>query len=214
MKHHLKSLLLITGSFLAMCLLSGCALTQASVSLSYVPQTDVSKVAGAEKVSVAVEVSDVRAIKDKVGAKKNAYGMDMASIVAQEDVPETVKKAIEVELENRGFHMAASNLTVVAELNKFYNDFKIGFWAGDAIAEVTMNIQVKNAGGGIVFSKLITGEGTKPNIQLASGSNAQVALDAALNAAVANLFQEPAFVASLVKSANPSNAAPKTAAAP
>jgi uncharacterized lipoprotein YajG len=214
MKHRLKSLLLITGSFLAMCLLSGCALTQAGVSLSYVPQTDVSKVAGAEKVSVEVEVSDVRAIKDKVGAKKNGYGMEMAAIVAQEDVPETVQKANEVELENRGFHMAAGDLKVLAELNKFYNNFKIGFWAGDAMAEVTMNIQVKNAGGGIIFSKLIAGEGTKPNIQLASGNNAKVALDAALNDAIAKLFQEPAFVASLVKSVNPSNAAPKTAAAP
>jgi uncharacterized lipoprotein YajG len=214
MKQLLKSLLLITGSFLAMCLLSGCALTQASVSLSYVPQTDVSKVAGADKVSVAVEVSDARTIKDKVGAKINSYGMEMAAIIAQEDVPETVKKAIEVELENRGFQVAAGDMTVAAELSKFYNDFKIGFWAGDAMAEVTLNIEVKNASGGIVFSNLITGEGTNPNIQVASGSNAKVALDAALNDAIAKLFQEPAFIDSLVKSANPSNAPLKTASPP
>jgi len=206
MKHLTKYLLLITGSFLAMSLLSGCALTSATVPLSYVPQTDVSKVPGADKVDVAVEVSDIRTIKDKVGAKKNGYGMEMAAIMAQEDVPETVQKAIEVELENRGFHLATNHLTVVAELSKFYNDFKIGFFAGDAKAEVTMNVQVRNPSGNIVYSKLITGEGLNPNIQLSSGKNAKIALDAALNDAIANLFREQAFIDSLVKSANLTNA--------
>jgi len=214
MKHPFKYLLLASGTFLILSLLSGCALTRASIPLSYVPQTDVSKVPGADKVDVAVEVCDVRTIKDKVGVKKNGYGMEMAAIVSESDVPETVKKAIEVELENRGFHLATNNFTVLAELSKFYNDFKIGFWAGDAKAEVTMNVEIKNPNGNILYSKMITGEGMNPNIQLASGSNAKVALDAALNDAVARLFQEPAFIESLVKSVNPTNAPPQTASSP
>jgi uncharacterized lipoprotein len=214
MKYQLKYLPLITGSFLTVLLLSGCALTKDYISLSYMPQSNVSKVVGADKVSVNVEVSDVRTIKDKVGAKKNGYGMEMAPIISQDDVGKTVQNAIEVELKNRGFHVAPGDITVVAELSKFYNDFKIGFWAGDAVAEVTMNIQVKNAEGGIVFSKLIDGQGTNPKIQLASGNNAKVALNAALNDAVAKLFQEPAFTESLVKSAKPSNASSKTPGPP
>ena len=66
-----------------------------------------------------------------------------------------------------------------------------------------MNIQVKNTGGGIVFSKLVTGQGTNSNIQLCTGSNAKVALDAALQDAVAKLFLDPAFTESLVKAAKP-----------
>ena len=63
---------------------------------------------------------------------------------SEEDVVSLLKRAIELELENRGFHLGAGKVLVFMELSKFYNDFKIGFWAGDAVAELVMNAQVKN----------------------------------------------------------------------
>src|ERR1017187_5176054 len=203
MKTLTRQFILIGTGFFAVTFFSGCAITKDYVSLSYVPQANVVKIDGADAVSVNVAVTDIRSIKDKVSAKKNGYGMEMAAIIAKKDVAETLKKAVEVELANRGFHLRGGGVAVAAELSKFYSDFKTGFWSGSAVAEVTMNVQVKKADGSIGFSKLVTGAGVKENLQLASGSNAKVALDAALKAAVGKLFGDTAFVDALLKAARP-----------
>lgn len=194
----------LAGSLLALSLLTGCALTTATIPLSYVPQGNVSKLSGAENVIVTVMVHDQRDRKDSVGAKKNGYGMDMAPIVATNDVAILLKDAIETELTSRGFDLGTSNaVSVVAELNKFYNDFKVGFWAGDAVAEVTMNVLIKNQNGGIIFSKMVSGQGKEPNIQLAGGENARLALNAALKEALEKMFNDQNFIDILLKSKKP-----------
>ena len=74
-------------------------------------------------------------------------------------------------------------------------------WSGDAVAEVTMEEQIKKADGNIAYSKVVSGEGKNPNIQMASGKNAKIALDAALYSAVERLFGDPAFIDTLLKTA-------------
>jgi uncharacterized lipoprotein len=203
MKTLSRQLLLIGTGFFAVTFLSGCALTKDYVSLSYVPQANVVKIDGADAVTVKVDVTDIRSIKDKVSAKKNGYGREMAAIIAKEDVAEILKKAVEVELVNRGFRLSGGGIAVAAELSRFYSDFKMGVWSGSAVAEVTMNVQVKKADGSIGFSKLVTGIGSKEHLQLASGANAKDALDAALKDAVGKLFGDTAFVDALLKTARP-----------
>lgn len=199
MKNTLRRVLFAGAAFLAVSFLSGCALTKDYVSLGYVPQTNVVRVAGAESVPVTVTVKDVRAVKDKVSVKKNGYGMEMAAIIAKEDVAEILKSAIGVELNARGFRLDGGGVALVAELSKFYSDFKTGFWSGKAIAELTMNVQIRKRDGTIGFSKLVNGGGGKERIQLATGSNAKVALDAALRDAVSQLFADSEFIEALLK---------------
>lgn len=182
----------------ALCL-CGCALTKDYVTVAYIPQANVARISGADKVKVQVSVSDLRSIKDRVSAKKNGYGMEMAAIINKEDVADTLKRALEAELSNRGFAMSNGDVLLLAELSKFWNDFKIGFWSGDAVAELTMNVQIKRADGSIAYSKAVTGGGTKPKIQMASGENAKTALNAALQDAVAKVFSDPALTESLLK---------------
>lgn len=179
---------------------TGCALTKAQISINYTPQTNVTKVAGAELVNLIVQVSDLRSAKDRVGAKKNGYGMEMAPIVANEEVTETVRQAVETELKQRGFTIEAGDLLLSIQVIRFYNDFKIGFWAGDAIAELMLETQLRNSEGAIVYSRVVSGEGAKMNIQLASGSNAKVALEGALRSGIERLFGDPVFIEALLKS--------------
>ena len=186
--------ILLVMAFLA----SGCALTKDYVALSYDPQTNVEKMKRAEGVSVKIEISDVRTIRDKVSSKKNGYGIEMAAIIAQNDVGDLLKKAIEAEFRNRGFELADGSVQVFVELNKYYNDFKTGFWSGKAVAEVIMNVQVKKADKSILYSKLITGENTL-TVQLSSGKNAKLALDAALKDAMSKLFADAGFTDSCFK---------------
>jgi uncharacterized lipoprotein len=194
-RHALLGTLGVLGVLLA----TGCAIQRDFINLSYGPAMEVARVSGADVVNVQVTVVDLRANKDKVSCKKNGYGMEMAEIVAKNDVAELVRKSLETELTNRGFVAGPQAVSVLVELAKFYSDFKIGLFAGDAIAEISMNVQVKKTDGTSVFSKVITGDGKAARIQLATGGNAKIALDAALKDALTKLFADAAFVEALLK---------------
>jgi len=200
MKTVMKTIKLTGQAAVVISLLSGCAFTKDYVRLGYVPQQGVAKIPGADAVSLNVEVNDLRTIKDKVSVKKNGYGMEMAPIIATNDVAGLLKGALQTELSNRGFNCGGNAITIVAGLNKFYSDFKTGFFSGSAAAEVMMNIQVKNADGTIVFATIVAGEGANPSLQIMSGDNARIALEAALRDAVSKLVGDPAFIDSLLKS--------------
>ncbi len=193
----MRSVLLL---FTLMLLGTGCALTKDFVNLDYSPQQGVAKVAGAEKVDVSVKMDDQRTRKDRVSSKKNGYGMEMAAIISNNDVAALVSTAITDELRNRGFKIGGNRALVSIELTKFYNDFKIGFWSGSAVAEVVMNVQVKKPDGNIVYAKAISGEHTLKGVQLMSGENARASLNEALKDAVSKLMDDKSFMSALVQS--------------
>jgi uncharacterized lipoprotein YajG len=187
--------------------LTGCALTKDTIVLNYSPRHDSQKIAGAETVQVEVKITDNRSIRDKVGTKKNGYGVEMAPIVSTNDVVEFVKGAIEAELDRRNF-ARGNAVQVSGNLTKFYNDFKMGFWAGDSIAELIMTVQVKTPDGRAIYTKNLVAEGKEPGIQVAAGHNAKPALERAIANGINSLFQDKEFISSLFQAAGvspPSN---------
>jgi len=182
--------------------LSGCALTTEQVELNYTQQAGVSKVAGADTVSVNVQVTDQRLDKSKISSKKNGYGMEMAPITATEDVAVTVRKAIEKELQARGFQPGsdAALVRIAADITRFYNDHKMGFFAGDAVADLNLSVIVKSKSDTLLYSKQIIAQGMEKNTQLASGNNAKIALERALENGMKTLFDDRAFVSALLAS--------------
>lgn len=191
-------------SMAALSLLTGCALTTSEIGLSYEPQANPDPMSGAKDVTVKVVIMDQRLVNDSVGRKVDGFGIEMASIVATNNVPDFIKHSIETELVDRGFKLGpGTSVTIVGELAKFYNEFKTGFFSGAAVAELDMNVTIRNPEGTIVYSRLIDGRGTLPNIQLASGGNARIALDAALKDAMATLFSDPNFTETLVNMHSP-----------
>lgn len=180
--------------------LSGCALTTEQISLNYTPQPNVAKIAGAGNVSVNVQVTDQRPDKSKVSSKKNGFGAEMAPITASEDVAVTVRKAIEQELQSRGFQLGSDMalVKIAADLTRFYNDHKMGFFAGDAVADLNMTVVVKSNNGQQLYSKQIIAQGIERNTQLATGNNAKLALDRALENGMKMLFDDQAFLTALM----------------
>ncbi|HEY9146556.1 MAG TPA: YajG family lipoprotein, partial [Thiobacillus sp.] len=180
--------------------LSGCALTTEQIELNYTQQAGVAKVAGAENVSVNVQVADQRLDKSKVSSKKNGFGMEMAPITAAEDVAVTVRKAIEKELQARGFQLGsdAALVKVAADITRFYNDHKMGFFAGDAVADLNLSVTVKSKNGALLYAKQIIAQGKEANTQLATGNNAKLALDRALENGMKMLFEDPTFLSALL----------------
>lgn len=181
-------------------ILTGCALTRDEIGLNYTVRGGRDKVPGAADVKVDVTLTDQREVRDVVGRKINGWGMETAGILSTNDVVKLVQNAIGTELEMRGF-ARGQGVVVTGELTKFYNRFKIGFWAGDSIAEMILNIQIKGQDGAILFSKNIVAEGLEPNIQIAGGHNAKASLENALAKAIEQLFQDAAFIPALFKAA-------------
>ncbi|WNW13527.1 YajG family lipoprotein [Pseudomonas sp. DTU_2021_1001937_2_SI_NGA_ILE_001] len=187
------------ASMLVIGALHGCAFTTETININYVPEPGVSRLAGADHIAVAVDVADDRQDRSKVSSKKNGYGMETAPILANEEVAATVRRALTQEIEARGFQAGKTpaDVKINARVNRFYNDHKPGFFSGDAVADFSMTVQVTGAADRPLFSRTIASEGKEPNIQLASGDNAKIALDRALANGMRMLFSDPAFIAAL-----------------
>ena len=179
---------------------TGCALTEDKIDIPYQGRGNITVVDGADKVNVEVKNEDKRTVfKDRVGAKKNGYGMEMAKIVPSNDVAKTFSDAVLFELENLGFKNGTGGKVVKVELIRFYNDFKMGFFAGDAVADGLINIVVTNEKNEVIFTKSFEGGGIYPNIQLALGENAREALIKAMTDIVGKVAQDKDLHAALLK---------------
>lgn len=189
----------VVCAILVMAFLSGCAFIEDQISVDYHPPANLEVTQGANNVTVAITAEDSRGInRDRVGSKKNGYGADMAKITATNDVVELVRGAVEHELESLGFKVGPSALTVKVEVESFYNDFKTGFFSGDAVAEVSFNLTVTDPDGKFIYFRTYKGVGKNPNIQMASGDNAKPALEAALTNAMAQFVQDEQMQKALV----------------
>ena len=196
----MKNILLI----LILISLTGCAFTSESVDISYLPKAGVSPIKEADSVIVGLSLFDDRQDKsNKVSSKKNGFGVETAPILANEDINVTFRKILEQELIARGFKIGSpAGVYVDVNLLKFWNDFKLGFFAGDAVAELNMSILVKGTNGKASYSKIITAEGMESNIQLMTGDNAKLALDRALANGMNQLLDDPMFFQRLIKSSD------------
>jgi len=179
---------------------SGCALTIDTIDVPYQSTSPATPVAGASAQTVAVAATDGRTTyRDRVGTKKNGYGMEMAAIVADKDIPQSVADAIQQELTADGYQIGPGHAQLTIEVVKFYNDFKSGFFAGDAVADVALNVKVVGPGGDLLYAKFYEASGTEPNIQVAGGDNARAALIKAFGNAIHSVVSDPTLQQALQK---------------
>lgn len=90
----MRRLVTITVLFATTLFCSGCAFTTASIDIPYQSLSTASPVAGASNISVTVTTVDDRSEnRDRVGSKRNGYGMETAPIVATNDIPTTITAA-------------------------------------------------------------------------------------------------------------------------
>ncbi|WP_024694354.1 YajG family lipoprotein [Pseudomonas syringae] len=183
--------------------LTGCAFTSEKIDIHYVQQQGVTAEPYASNTLVSVTVKDSRVDKSKVSSKKNGYGMETAPITSNEEVSVTFSRAIEQEIRARGFRAGSGDgdIRLNAEINRFYNDHKIGFFSGDAVADLSLSVRVSDAADKLLYSRTIMSQGKEENTQLATGNNAGIALDRALAAGMRDLFNDASFIAALKRGA-------------
>jgi uncharacterized lipoprotein len=171
------------GALFALIVFPACALEQDFIEVRHVASVTPASVVGAAGISVAVVVRDERITnRDRVSVKKNGYGMEMASIVATNDVVAEVRRAVEATLQGMGFQTGVPRDGVTqVEVHRIWNDFKVGFWSGQAVSEVSATLTVRGNDGRVAFTRMYTGETTVPGVMLASGENARLSLEQALD---------------------------------
>jgi uncharacterized lipoprotein YajG len=183
---------------LAAALLSACALSEDKVPVDYIPNAGVTPVAGAGMVSLTVTGADGRSqYADRIGTKKNGYGMEMARIVASNDVVEVVRGGVERELKAQGYAVGSGGLSITVELQNFYNNFRLGLVHGSAVADVALAIKVRNAAGGLVYSQLYDAT-FSTDVMMASGTNARESLQKALTVATKKIVDDKALQEALL----------------
>lgn len=182
--------------------LGACALSEDKVPVDYVPAESTEAIGGASAVTLEISASDQRAqYRDRIGTKKNGYGMEMARIVATNDVVDLVRSGVEQGLKAQGFTIGARGLAVSIELQNFYNNFKVGFASGTAVAEVAFALKVRNASGTLVYSQLYDATNSDGDIFLASGKNAKASLEKALTKAITSMLEDKALQRALLATA-------------
>ncbi|MBB6254000.1 YajG family lipoprotein [Nitrospirillum iridis] len=196
------------AALVAISMLAGCALSEDVATVKYVPTH---AVAVADAKPVGLTVVDARTSdRNRISAKINGFGTEMAAIRSDKDVPSIVTDALKTELEARGFHVQAGGRPVTVSINQFYNQYGAGVFSGTATGDVNLTISV---GGGAAYSQTYAGT-AKKTILMANGSNAAETVASALNDAVAKMFADPAFVATLTGKPAPVVSAPATTASP
>jgi uncharacterized lipoprotein YajG len=182
--------------------LAGCALTNEHINLAYAPLPGVSAIPGANRVMVSVQVDDGRFAKGPlVGFKKNGYGEERGGIFANDEVPVTLRRAIEQELQSRGFAISRdATVSIVAEVTRFWNDHQQGVFSGSAVADLHMSVTVKNKDGHLLCFRQVAVQGVESGTQLANGENARLALNKAMENGMKSLFEDQEFLAALLRS--------------
>ena len=190
---------------IAICLsCTGCAIIPSTVEVVYQSAVPAAPVLGAQAVSVIAVVTDDRKGRpDLIGVKKNGYGMEMADIRASRPVAAIVQEAVIDELRKKGFTISPGRVQVLVGLTKLSNDFKMGFFSGDAVSEVILSVQVKGVGDRMTFAKTITGDNSLPGVMIMEGHNAKASVEPALTMVIAKLMNDPAFIQAIVQANAP-----------
>jgi uncharacterized lipoprotein len=177
----------------------GCAVIPDTVSFQYHSQTVPAPIPGAAQVVVQVGVTDVRpGDPRKISNKKNGYGMEMATIRTDRPVDHIVGDALAEELIKDGFQIGPGPVIVAAEVERFANDYKMGFFSSDAVAEVTIAIQVRTLDGRILYARTFSADGTETGVFLMEGHNARLSLEQTLPVIMSRLMTDPAFLRALL----------------
>jgi hypothetical protein len=184
-------------------LVVGCAPSSLEVNLRYLPQTDVQPIRGAESVQLAVTVDDVRSNKADVGTA--ATPLRTWEITTTENLAETARGAVLIELQDRGFKIGDGSGKVAINLNGLDVERRRGwFWENRAHAFLTMQVRVMKKDGAVIYAHEAAGEDGDSDIaDDRSVGAAERVMNLALRNCIQRLFADPKFIEALLKASKP-----------
>jgi uncharacterized lipoprotein YajG len=202
MNRFAKIFLHITAGMIAMVWLNGCATNK--IGISYTPQTNVTPVAGAERVSLKLEVVDGRLVQDRIGHfQESTNDVAFVPLTATNDPTAVLKQAVATELVNRGFKLSDKGTSLVVQLDTLYGIFTEKHQWPElkyATATAEISVRLRKPDGRLIFHTTATGEAEEKN--LGSSANSAVTVNQALEACLAHLFADPKFINALLNASS------------
>jgi uncharacterized lipoprotein YajG len=141
----MKSLICCAALACASLAVTGCAFTRADLNVNYpesaAKQGPLSSIA---PLSVQVDTfSDARPDRDRIGYKRNGFGMQTADIVTTQPVPLIIRDAIAVELKKNGHLTQADHAAAITGvIRTFWFDIQVNFWTIEFMGTIGLDLAV------------------------------------------------------------------------
>ena len=180
----------------------GCAPAAVDVPITYVPQTNVQQVRGAESVRIDVQIRDARTNKAEIGAF--ADPIHTSEITTNDNLTDTVKDAVQTELQNRGFKVGAGGPAIVIDINGLDVRHHVSLF-GDktARAVMMMHVRVIRKNGDTLYSQEAAGERGESNVwYYESVGSPKHFVNLAIQDCIRHLFADPKFIDALLNADN------------
>lgn len=127
---------------------SGCAFTDAKLDVQYdkglAKEGPLSSVT-ALRVKVD-QLQDERPFLDKIGDKKNTYGMDCADIVTTTPIPDMIRNAIVVMLEKNGHIVTDQEADIIVSgvIERFWFESQMNFWTIEFMGTADIELEFRS----------------------------------------------------------------------
>ena len=134
----IKNLLILLTIFI-----QACAFTDATLDVSHDPEASFKgPLEQLETLTFNIpELEDKRIDKDRIGWKKNGYGMNTADIMTSEPVIDIVAKAITAGLTDNGHEQSKNaRIAISGTLNRFWFETDMNFWTIEFIGDVQCSL--------------------------------------------------------------------------
>ncbi len=195
---NLRNIVLMSAMLLSVC---GCGIFMPpTIHIDYAAQPNVERIRGAEKVKLAVVVTETRPLKPSVGIlarPSGAFSSGYLNVHPKEDVGVTVSNAIRRELDARGFG-AGEDIQISAEITWYGYAARKSENGRMASSYFEMLVQVNRPGQTEAsFARKITGRHDE-RVTIDTPESAKTGLEKALKEAVAALMNDNEFIAALL----------------
>ena len=184
------------AAVLAISVLTGCAYVPDTVHNHYKAPAGLTKVPGAENVTVHIQVINDKKRHKEISRTEDMLGIQFAGVYM--DIAKNFKAAIDKALVKRGFHPGPGGANVQVVVKHFYIPEHMGFSTIDYTGHLKMQVKIDAVGysstviikkfhNGISFMRQYMGPGRSP------------AANALMEDGVNKLISNPGFIAALMK---------------
>ncbi len=127
--------------------LQACAFTKATLDVKHAP--DANFKGPLQEISstsfLAPAVSDAREVTERIGYKKNGYGMNTADIVTKTSVEEIVGNALTDGLTQNGHTVSESGkYSIVSAIKTFWFEIDVNFFTVEFTGEILASLELLN----------------------------------------------------------------------
>jgi uncharacterized lipoprotein YajG len=180
---------------LAISALTGCAYVPDTVHNHYKAPASLTKVPGAENVTVQIQVNNDKKRHKEISRTEDMLGIQFAGVYM--DIAKNFKAAIDKALMKRGFHIGSGGANVQVVVKHFYIPEHMGFSTVDYTGHLKMQVKIDAVGysSTVIIQKFHNGISF---MRQYLGPGRSLAANALMEDGVNKLISNPGFIAALI----------------